>query len=355
MIVQVLPTISYGDAVSNDVIALKGAIEKLGYKTEIYADTSDKRLPKNLVKPLAKLPKFGRDDVVIYHMAIGSELNYTFGNMECKKVMVYHNITPPKFFERYNQGATNLTKEGYKAVKWLADKVDYCIADSEYNKSDLIKMGYKCRIDVLPIMIPFDDYRKEPDAEVIKKYKDGYTNILFTGRIAPNKCQEDVIRSFAYYKKHYNEKSRLILVGSESVFINYKDRLMKYIDMLGVEEDVIFSGHIKFSEILAFYNVADVFLCQSEHEGFCVPIVEAMFFGIPIVAYNSSAVGETMGNGGVLLNGKNALETAGVIDYVVKNEEVRRRILENQKVKLLDYDYNTIFKQFEQILNKILA
>ena len=354
MIIQLLPTISYGDAVSNDVIALRGAIEKLGYKTDIYADTSDKRIPKNLVKPVSKLPKLGKNDVVIYHMAIGAELNYTFGNLDCKKVMVYHNITPPEFFENYNLGATNLTKEGYKAVKWLADKVDYCIADSEYNKNDLIKMGYKCDIDVLPIMIPFDDYRKQPDEEVIKKYKDGYTNILFTGRIAPNKCQEDIIRSFAYYKKYYNKKSRLILVGSEGVFTNYKERLMKYIDMLDLK-DVIFSGHIKFSEILAFYNISDIFLCQSEHEGFCVPIVEAMFFGIPIVAYNSSAIGDTMGIGGILLNEKNALETAGVMDYVVNNGEIRKRISENQKIKLLDYDYEVIFKKFEQILNKILA
>lgn len=354
MILQLLPSISYGDAVGNDAMALKNAILKMGYKTEIYAENIDEKLPKNTAKYVTKFPKVNENDVVIFHMAIGSNLSWFFGKLKCKKVMVYHNITPPEFFKDYNREVLKLTKEGYKAVQWLSDKVDYCIADSEYNKSELIKMGYKCSIDVLPILIPFDDYRKEPDEKVIKKYDDDFVNILFTGRLAPNKCQEDIIRAFAYYKMHYNSMARLILVGSEGVFVNYRKRLQKYAEVLGAD-NVIFTGHIKFNQILAFYKVADVFLCQSEHEGFCVPLVESMFFGVPIVAYNSSAVGETMGAGGILLDKKDALETAGVIDYVVKNEDIRAKIKENQKLKLKEFDYNVIEKQFEQILQRILA
>ena len=143
-------------------------------------------------------------------------------------------------------------------------------------------MGYTCPIDVLPILIPFDDYAKTPSQQVIDRYSDGYTNLIFTGRIAPNKRQEDVIRAFYDYKKFYNPKSRLILVGGHNGMERYYHRLKSYINALELE-DVVFPGHIKFDEILAYYKIADVFLCQSEHEGFCVPLVEAMYFDVPVV------------------------------------------------------------------------
>lgn len=98
--------------------------------------------------------------------------------MHCRKVMVYHNITPPQFFEEYSVKAAQLCQNGLEGASYLADKVDYCLAVSEYNKQDLIRMGYTCPIDVLPILIPFDDYAKTPSQQVIDRYSDGYTNLI---------------------------------------------------------------------------------------------------------------------------------------------------------------------------------
>lgn len=103
-------------------------------------------------------------------------------------------------FEEYSVKAAQLCQNGLEGASYLADKVDYCLAVSEYNKQDLIRMGYTCPIDVLPILIPFDDYAKTPSQQVIDRYSDGYTNLIFTGRIAPNKRQEDVIRAFTTIK-----------------------------------------------------------------------------------------------------------------------------------------------------------
>ena len=214
-------------------------------------------------------------------------------------------------------------------------------------------MGYKCKIDVLPILIKFEDYEKKPNKLVMKKCDDGYTNIIFVGRIAPNKKQEDVIESFYYYNKYYNEKSRLILVGSYGGMEKYYVRLKDYSEKLGAK-NVIFTGHIKFDEILAYYHMADLFLCMSEHEGFCVPLVESMYFDVPIIAYDSCAIGGTLAGSGILLKDKKALETAGVMNYVLTHEQIKDELIKNQKTRLADFDNEVIAKQFLEYLSNYL-
>ena len=351
LVLQLLPTISYGDAVSNDALTLEKVIKRMGYKTAIYAQSIDIRFPKGTAKEIRKLPKLSEHDVVIFHLSTGAQANWDFGKLPCKKVVIYHNMTPPSYLEKYNSLAAKQCSDGLESAEWLAEKADYCLAVSEFNKRDLEDMGYRCKIDVLPILIPFDDYDKKPNEITVRRYSDGYTNILFTGRIAPNKKQEDVIHAFACYKKYYNPKSRLILVGSSGGYENYRKRLESYINALGVE-DVIFPGHIRFEEILAYYRLADVFLCQSEHEGFCVPLVEAMYFDVPIVAYDSSAISDTLGGSGVLLTRKDPMETAGVIDRLVKDEQLRTTIIANQRERLRDFDHKIIEARFEQLLRE---
>ncbi|MEE1242773.1 MAG: glycosyltransferase, partial [Frisingicoccus sp.] len=211
---------------------------------------------------------------------------------------------------------------------------------------ELIEMGYTCDIEVLPILIAFDDYKKTPNAKVLKKYeKDDYVNIVFTGRVAPNKKHEDLIAAFAYYKKNINPKSRLILVGNHLMTPGYYPRLSNYIEKLGVE-DVVFTGHIRFDEILAYYKIADVFLCLSEHEGFCVPLVEAMYFDVPIVAYDSCAIGETLGGSGLLLPEKDPAVVAEAINLIMEDRELREKLIMGQRKRLEDFQHDKIKEQF---------
>lgn len=354
-IVQLLPTISYGDAVGNDTLAIQQIILQMGYETQIYAENIDSRLPAGIARFFSDFPDLSYNDVIIYHGSTGTDLNFKLPQLGGRKVMIYHNVTPPSFFHTYSRDAEELTSYGLQGIRNLADVLDYCIADSEFNKANLREMGYVCPIDVCPILIPFEDYEKAPNKRILKQYADdGYINILFTGRIAPNKKQEDIIRAFYYYHTHYNKKSRLILVGSRNGMEKYYNRLCDYVEALNISDSVDFTGHIKFDEILAYYKLADVFLCMSEHEGFCVPLVEAMYFGVPVIAYRSTAIPNTLGGCGMLLESKNPKTASAVIHQVISDRGLYEKLVEEQKLHLKDYSYANVRKQFIGLLSNFL-
>lgn len=335
-IIQLLPVLGYGDAVGNDALAIRELITRMGYETEIcYTDHLDSRLPADAAKPFDSIPKPEQDDILLYHMCTGDPINFRLPEYGGKKVMIYHNITPPAFFHDFNPEVEIIQQYAYEGIRYLSDQIDYCIADSEYNRQDLIRMGYRCPIDVCPIIIPYTDYEKEPDHSVIRKMQaDGFRNLLFVGRIAPNKKQEDVIRCFARYHSRYEPKSRLILIGSSGGMENYLDALKKYIRELKLENRVMFPGHIGFSGILAYYRTADAFICMSEHEGFCVPLIEAMHFGVPIIAYNSTAVPDTLGEGGLLLDNKDPGIAASAVNRLLTDPMLKTWIRKRQKETL---------------------
>ncbi len=352
---QLLPTLSFGDAVGNDTLAIQKILREEGYESEIYAENIDRRLSSGQVSSVEKMPGFKPEDILIYHASTGTKLNALFPTLGGKKVMIYHNITPPAFFAEYSPEAVRLTESGYAGIRSLADKVQFCIADSEYNRQELIKMGYTCPIEVCPIVIPFEDYDRPPDPKVMKRYQgDGFFNLLFVGRIAPNKRQEDVIRAFYCYQKRYNPRSRLFLAGSCQGMERYGTRLKSYVRTLGLEDRVIFPGQIKFPEILAYYRLADVFVCMSEHEGFCVPLAEAMHLGKPIVAYRSSAVPETLSGGGLLLDSKDPWTAAAAIHRVAEDEALRAFLAEKQRARLAALSYPEVKKRFLACLKKAI-
>lgn len=352
-VIQMLPNLAYGDAIGNDTLTLGNTLHADGYETKTYANYIDKRIQSSLVAPIEDYV-CRPDDVLIYHLSTGNDMNYTFSEYECKKIIMYHNVTPPKFFASYDSHMADVCESGLRATKYLKKHADYCFADSEFNKQELIEMGYTCDIEVLPILIAFDDYEKVPNPKVLKQYKkDDYVNIVFTGRVAPNKKHEDLIAAFAYYKKNINPKSRLILVGNHLMTPGYYPRLRNYIERLGVE-DVIFTGHIRFDEILAYYKIADVFLCLSEHEGFCVPLVEAMYFDVPIVAYDSCAIGETLGGAGLLLPEKDPAIVAEAINLIIENRELREKLIAGQRKRLKDFQHDKIKEQFLNAIQRFV-
>ena len=350
-IISMLPILAFGDAVGNDTIAVHNSLKKAGYDSMIVASVIDGRLGDGIATSADDLSFIKSEDIVIYHLSTGHELNWRFAKLDCHKIIKYHNITPPEFFENYDEYAYAQCVRGYNELKWLADKTDYCLAVSEYNKQDLLRMGFICPIDVLPIVIPFEDYDRDPAENILQKYKDGYTNILFVGRVVPNKKHEDIIRAFARYQEYYNPKSRLILIGSSKPGDKYKNHLTRYIEQAEIP-NVVFPGHISFREILAFYKVSDVFLCESEHEGFCVPLVEAMYLGTPVIAYDAAAVASTLNGAGILMDTKDPMITAGMIDRLVTDDELRKTVLANQKERLADFTYEKIATQFEELLRK---
>ncbi len=353
-VIQLMPTIAMGDAVSNDAVAIGRVLKDMGYDTDIYAENIDKRLPAGTAKPVSKLPRLAPTDAVLYHLSTGSDLSFTLDKFRCRRGVIYHNITPSYFFRPYNSKLEELLDMGRKGAAYLADKADFCLADSEYNKKELRELGFTCDISVRPVLIPFGDYSRKPDPEIIKRYdSDGYVNFLFVGRIAPNKKHEDIIKTFCCYQKNCNPKSRLILVGSWDGTESYYKRLVRYADALEVQ-NVIFTGHVTFPEMIAYYQIADLFICMSEHEGFCVPLVEAMHFGVPIMAYNACAVPDTLGGTGVLLDRKDPLEAAFAANRILTDTELRRDIIGRQRQRQQDFAYNNIRKILKKQLREAL-
>lgn len=352
-IIQLVSTVNYGDAVGNDVIAIQNALRGAGYTTAIFAETIHPKIPSGTVFSIEILPALREDDVILYHFAAEDHFEEFIKKAPCKVVLRYHNVTPPHFFDGYDAKAKLNTERGLAEIKALKDDIDYGIVVSEFNRDDLISYGYKCPIDVAPILVQFDDYRQTPNQKVIEKYKDEKHNVLFVGRMAPNKKVEDVISSFAEYKKTYDRDARLFLVGSFQETDKYYNELLRHIDKLGVE-DVIFPGHIGFDEILAYYSIADLFLCMSEHEGFCVPLVEAMFFGVPIVAYDSCAVPNTLGGSGCLVHQKDYKDIANKMFDIVNNADRQKTLIDGQNNRLKAFEHGVIEKQILDFLKNYI-
>lgn len=355
-IFQIVPSLNYGDAIGNHVIALKHIIADMGYTTAIYTESIHKKITEPDVYLVSQLKTPDPEDIIIYHMSIGSDLNLKIADMGCRKIMIYHNITPPHFFSIDDIQKVESCQRGLDDVMKMKGKFDYHIAVSEFNKSDLVAMGYDAdKIDVLPIILAMDDYRNtEPDAATIDKLNDGYTNILFVGRVAPNKKHEDIIRAFAYYNREINPKSRLILAGNYDGVNNYYTELVDYIKEIK-NDNIQFTSHISFAEILGLYKAADMFLCLSEHEGFCVPLAEAMMFDLPVIAYDSCACPETMGGSGIVVDSKDPVFLAKVMDRVARDEELRKDMIESQRRRLEDFEFEPLSKRFRELIENFIS
>ncbi|MBR1796704.1 MAG: glycosyltransferase family 4 protein [Clostridiales bacterium] len=346
---QVLTTLSRGDAVSNDTLAIQKLLMANGIrKSVVYAEHLDPKFISKTIKPYHVLPKVKKNDVMIYHLSTGTMLNEKIKDLPCRKIVVYHNMTPPDFFVPYSGATAKLCAQGIEEAKSLKDTFEAGICDSQFNLDQLRSYGYKCPLEVCPILVPFEDYGKAPDADLLEKMggpaasnDHEVKNILFVGRIVPNKKPEDIMTMLYAYRQMYKEPVRLILAGNTQGMEKYTARLRLYAKKLGLE-DIIFTGHITFPQILAYYASADVFVQLSEHEGFCVPLLEAMYFRTPIIAYNSCAMPETLGGTGLLLHEKDPALMGYALHEALFNMELRERIIAEQDERLKYFSYQNV-------------
>lgn len=348
---QVLTTLSRGDAVSNDTRAIQKLLTDHGVRRSvIYAEHLDPKFISKTIKPYHVLPKVKKNDIMLYHLSTGTVLNEKIKDLPCRKIVIYHNMTPPDFFVPYSGQTAKLCSQGIEEAKSLKDTFEAGICDSQFNLDQLRSYGYTCPLKVGPILVPFDDYDKEPDAELLAKMggpaassDHAVKNILFVGRIVPNKKPEDIMTMLYAYRQMYKEPVRLILAGSTQGMEKYTARLRLYAKKLGLD-DIIFTGHITFPQILAYYRSADVFVQLSEHEGFCVPLLEAMHFKIPIIAFDSCAMPETLGGTGILLHEKTPALMGQALHEALFNKELRSKIIEEQDERLKYFRYENVSK-----------
>jgi glycosyltransferase involved in cell wall biosynthesis len=202
------------------------------------------------------------------------------------------------------------------------------IGVSEYNRQELERTGFE-RTGVVPLLWDRARLDLPPDEVVLKLFVDDRTNFLFVGRIMPNKCIEDVIQVFHLYQKHWDRRSRLLLVGDPGILDRYFLSLQRHVERLGVR-NVVFAGHVTTAELAAYYELADVFLCLSEHEGFCLPLLEAFGFGVPVMAFEAGGVPEALGGAGILIREKRFDDIAAMAHLLVHDEGFRSRVVERE-------------------------
>jgi glycosyltransferase involved in cell wall biosynthesis len=326
---QLLTSLSSGDAIGNEALAIQARLRAAGYVSDIFAEHWDVAMVDRC-RPLHEYARVSSPETVcVYHFSIGSAAGRLIYHSPDRLVSIYHNITPAHFFVGFHGHLAGLCYHGRRELEAFAERTALGLGDSEFNRRELEAAGYQ-RTAVLPIVLDWESYRGGVSRVVRRLYADGRTNLLFVGRVIPNKRIDDVIRSFAFYQRHLDASSRLLLVGDYRGHERYQRRLLELIDDLRVR-NVVLTGHVAQEDLLAYYEVADVFVCLSEHEGYCVPLVEAMDAGVPVIAYDAGAVAETLDGGGVLLREKPPELVAELAHALVTDQALRARTLESQR------------------------
>jgi len=254
--------------------------------------------------------------------------------------MIYHNITPYEYFLDSHRILSRECYKGRLELKMFVDKVDLALGDSEFNRKELEYFGYS-RTGVLPLLMNLPKFDQPGDPVVRRIFGSGKWTILFVGRVIPNKKFEDVIKVFNFYKKCFNPNSQLLLAGDYRGMERYFAALQKLVDDLELS-DVHFTGHVEFPELVSYFNLTDIYLSMSEHEGFGVPLLEAFYNQIPVIAFAAGAVEETMNKGGIILHKKDFFRTAALLDQLQKNKAFRINIIAAQNDALKKYDRQNI-------------
>ncbi|MCW6037301.1 glycosyltransferase [Spirulina subsalsa FACHB-351] len=347
---QLLPNFSYGDAISNQALAIRNYLRSQGYSSEIFTRYVEEKVIKEIqLLPDKKLnPKAG----LIYHHSIGSEVTPLALTHPGAKCLIYHNITPAEFFQPFDPKFAQLLAQGRQELPTLAQTFPIAVGDSAYNSSELAACGFR-EPSVLPIIINPAQWDISPDPHLMASLQDGYKNLLFVGRIAPNKKQDDLVQAFAHYLT-LDPDARLILVGWGNKSEPYYCHLLNIIEELELKERVIITGKVNETQLLAFYRTAHLFWSMSEHEGFGVPLIESMWFDIPVLAYKSSAVPETLQGSGLMFTDKKDLVTiAALAKLLIHDLDLRDKVIRAQQQQRYRFLPTSIQTNLDTIIHKL--
>ena len=349
---QFLPGLSYGDAISNYALWIRDQLRARGYTSEIYVRFVDPRVAHECT--VFSPDALRASDAAIYHHSIGSEITPHLLNYEGSKALIYHNITPAEFFAKFRPDYVPLLQNGRDELSTIARHFPISCGVSQFNAAELAAHGFHDPA-IVPIPIDGTKWRVPPDERLMAQLQDGRTNLLFVGRLAPNKKQEDLVRAFCEYLA-LDPRARLILIGKPEERDPYVAFVQQVISSLGVEDSVLLPGSVSDAELAAYYRCADLFWSMSEHEGFCVPLLEAMWFDVPIFAFKSSAIPETLGEAALLFTEKQDLELlAATAHRLVSCHELRRKLIIAQRKRREHYLPSVVAPVLMQFLTPLLA
>lgn len=353
---QFVPSFAPRDAIGTHVRAVRRVLHDMGVESDIYVGEA-RQAARGEVRDYRSFAgaRPGRRTWLMYQLSTGSKMADWLLHRPEPKLVDYHNITPPQFFFPWEGHVSGELDKGRQQIPLLADATDLALNDSAYNEAELIEMGYRKTV-VAPIFVDYASFEQGVDASLLDRLmasKRG-AHWLFVGRIAPNKCQHEIVKAFAAYRRLYDGSARLTLVGGSSSHA-YQTAIERYVDALGLGDAVTLTGSIGQPQLSAYFHAADVLVCLSEHEGFCVPLLEAMHNRLPIVAYAAAAVPETLAGGGLLVEDKSPVAVAAVVDRVVRDERLRDALVDAGQARLADFSTERVKAIWVDALSSVLG
>ncbi|MFQ5743711.1 MAG: glycosyltransferase family 4 protein [Acidobacteriota bacterium] len=340
---QLSVSAAYGDAIGGEVFQIRDALRRAGYDSDVFVEFVDARMAAE-VRPYQEYREVSRPgNIVLLHFSLGSKVSKLVCDLPDSLVLIYHNITPAEWFAPYTLKVARDCQRGRQELATLAGRCSLALGDSEYNRQELEALGF-APTAVLPLIMDLSRLDGAVDPLVLERFGDGRTNLLFVGRVVPNKRIEDLLRAFAYYRRYIDHRCRLVMVGEYRGFMPYYDALQKLATDLELDE-VIFTGHVSQEELNAYYRVANCFICASEHEGFCVPIFEAIYRRLPVIAYSAAAIPYSTGGSVLLLADKDPAIFAETINQVLSSADLRDQLLSRQHRALQAVDLGLLLSQ----------
>ncbi len=351
---QWVPAAHQGDAIGDSARRVRDLLRARGHRSDIYALTIDDAL-RDDVRPFDH-PDARLGDVTIFHFALPSPMTEAFAALPRGRVLQYHNITPAQFFAPYHAGLCRLAWLGRRELATLVGRVDLALGDSDYNRRELEAMGF-ARTGVMPIAVNTERITGADRLPALERVlTDDLVNILFVGRIAPNKRIEDHLKLAEHYKRYVDGAYRFVFVGRTDVVPRYFESLRALIERYRMPPDrFLFTGPVPDIELAAYYRTAGAYVSLSEHEGFCVPLLEAMAADVPILAYSACAVPETLGGAGLCFAPKDLEFAAEALAMLVYDQDVRSQVLARQRQRLLDFSPERIDERLALVIGQVLA
>ncbi len=354
---QVVPSLASRDAIGGHVLQLQELLVGRGFESDIYYGTATPdRLGHGL--PMARIgerPETGR--ALLYQLSIGSGVADVFRQRPERKLVNYHNITPAPLLDPWLPEVGDEVRWGRAQMAALAGVTELAVADSRFNERELQVAGYRATATV-PLLLDLASFAGAADpatAERLRRERSGGgTTMLFVGKVAPHKAQHDLVKALAAYRRVYDPRARLKVVGG-AISEEYRRAVLSFADALGLGDALELAGSVTHEELVAYYEAADVFVCLSDHEGFCVPLVEAMTHRVPIVGTQSTAVPETIGEAGLVLRDKSPLRVATAVHRVVSDPYLRERLAAGAAARVEAFSLERVRLRMAEVLDAALS
>ncbi len=349
---QVLAGFADGDAISHAALSMRTVFRAWGATSEIYADKA--HVSPSLQDQCRSLNEYAgaTTDVVVHHYSIGSPALDLFAAAPGHRILVYHNVTPAEYFDGFDDRVAAQLRQARAEIGRIGAQVQSIWAVSEFNARELRERGLQ-NVRVFPLLFSKAPMDIPPDPDVLAEFSVKLATIMCCGRIAPNKKIETLIEAFYWYHRAINPFSRLLIVGSERSCPRYFEMLRMYVGDLDLA-NVCFVGFASPAGLPAYYKSSDLFMSASEHEGYCLPLLEAMYQGVPVIARGGGGVPEAMGGAGVVYDDLTPCELSGLMHRVISDAAIRREVLDSQRARIEQALSRNVEAELRELLKGIV-